>query len=136
MEVAKQSKLKFHGVEFINVNFNTTTPRSGELSINIECIPKVFYPLDNKNNFRIVMDLHLSGEQCFELKIIAIGSFEIDTEIDADLKKVFVNSNAPAIMFPYVRSFITTLTANLGSYVGALVIPTQFFKGEMEEIKD
>jgi len=39
-------------------------------------------------------------------------------------------------MFPYIRSFISTLTANLGSVVGTLVIPTQFFKGELEVIKE
>lgn len=136
MEIAKQTKLRFHGVEIINVNFQAIGPQTSELAINIECNPKVFYPLDNKNTFRIIMDIQLKGEQCFELIIRAIGNFETDSEIDAELKRVFVNSNAPAIMFPYVRSFITTLTANLGNIVGPLVIPTQFFKGEMEEIKD
>lgn len=37
-------------------------------------------------------------------------------------------------MFPYIRSFITTLTANLGDVTGTLTIPTQFFKGELKEI--
>jgi len=36
-------------------------------------------------------------------------------------------------MFPYVRSFITTLTSNLGDVTGSLVIPTQFFQGDLPE---
>jgi len=52
-----------------------------------------------------------------------------------NLKKVFVNINAPAIMFPYVRAFITTLTTNLGNVTSPLIIPTQFFKGELEEVQ-
>jgi preprotein translocase subunit SecB len=52
-----------------------------------------------------------------------------------NLKKVFVDINAPAIMFPYVRAFITTLTTNLGNVTSPLIIPTQFFKGELEEVQ-
>lgn len=134
MEVAKQTKLTFHGVDILNVNFNAIAPREGELKIDINCIPKVFYPLDNRNFFRIVMDIELKDERFFELVIRAIGNFELDSELNDELRKIFVNSNAPAIMFPYIRSFISTLTANLGNVVGPLLIPTQFFKGEIEEI--
>jgi preprotein translocase subunit SecB len=38
-------------------------------------------------------------------------------------------------MFPYVRAFITTLTTNLGNVTNPLIIPTQFFKGELEEVQ-
>lgn len=136
MEVSKQTKLTFHGVDILNVNFNAIAPRQGELNIDINCKPKVFYPLDNRNFFRIVMDIELKDERFFALAIRAIGNFELDTEINDELRKIFVNSNAPAIMFPYIRSFITTLTANLGNVVGPLLIPTQFFKGEIEEVKE
>ena len=39
-------------------------------------------------------------------------------------------------MFPYIRSFISTLTANLGNVTGPLTIPIQFFNGVLEEILD
>jgi len=135
MEVNKQTKLTFHGVDVLNVNFNALSPRTENLQIDINCEPKVFYPTDNLNQFKIIMDLELKVKDCFELNIRAVGSFELDTVITKELKKVFVNSNAPAIMFPYVRSFITTLSSNLGNVVGSLIIPTQFFKGELEEIE-
>lgn len=136
MEVGKQTKLTFHGVDILNVNFNAIAPKQEELKIDIICIPKVFYPQDNLNFFRIIMDIELKGEKVFDLAVRAVGNFELDSELNDELKKVFVNTNAPAIMFPYIRSFITTLTANLGNVVGTLTIPTQFFKGEIEEIKE
>ncbi|WP_423128037.1 hypothetical protein [Gaoshiqia sp. Z1-71] len=136
MEVNKQAKLIFHGVDILNVNFNALAPREGELKIDIKCEPKVFYPADDSNVFKIIMDIELKDERFFELILRAVGSFELESELNADLRKAFVNSNAPAIMFPYIRSFISTLTANMGNVVGTLVIPTQFFKGELEEIKD
>lgn len=136
MEVNKQTKLTFHGVDIFNINFNVIAPREGKVDIAIDCKPKVFYPLDNKSVFKIVMDIELKNEEFFQLALRAVGSFELDAELNEDLRKIFVNSNAPAIMFPYIRSFITTLTSNMGGVVGTLVIPTQFFQGELEEIKD
>jgi len=133
MEVGKQTKLIFHGVDILNVNFDAFSPPQEALNIDVNCVPKVFYPIDNKNIFKIVMDIDLRDERYFELKVRAIGSFELDSELTEELRKNFVNSNAPAIMFPYIRSFISTLTANLGNVVGPVIIPTQFFRGDLEE---
>jgi len=133
MEVSKQTKLTFHGVDILNVIFNAFSPPQEALNIDVNCVPKVFYPLDNKNIFRIIMDIDLKDERYFDLKVRAVGNFELDSELTEELRKHFVNSNAPAIMFPYIRSFISTLTANLGNVVGSVIIPTQFFRGDLEE---
>ena len=37
-------------------------------------------------------------------------------------------------MFPYVRSFVATLTVNLVNVLPRLNLPTQFFNSELEEI--
>ncbi len=67
--------------------------------------------------------------------MVGIGNFEFDKNCDnPDLKKAFVNANAPAIMFPYIRSFVTNLTSNLGNVTGPIIIPTQFFQGDLPEI--
>lgn len=96
---------------------------------------KTQHPEDQIHAFKIIMDVELRDEQHFELYIRAAGNFEVDRETDGELRKKFINANAPAIMFPYLRSFIATLTANMGDVTGPLVIPTQFFQGELEEIK-
>jgi preprotein translocase subunit SecB len=136
MEVKNQPKLTFHGVDIINVNFNAISPRIENLEIKINCTPKVFIPTDHKNFFKILMEIELNDEKHFELDLRAVGTFEFEKEIDSELRKTFINSNAPAIMFPYVRSFISTMTANMGNVVGTLIIPTQFFTGELEEIPE
>lgn len=134
MEVGKQTKLAFLGVDILNVNFNAIYRSEGDRSININCTPRVFYPKNNNSAFKIVMDIELKDDKYFELSVNAIGNFELDHSLTDDVKKTLVNANAPAIMFPYIRSFISTLTANMGDAVGTLTIPTQFFKGELEEI--
>ncbi len=85
--------------------------------------------------FRIIMEVRLTCEGSFNLILNAVGEFYFDHGVtDEKLKKSFVNVNAPAIMFPYVRSFVSTLTSNLGGVLTSLVIPTQFFHGELEEV--
>jgi hypothetical protein len=39
-------------------------------------------------------------------------------------------------MFPYVRSFISTFTGNLGAVMNRILLPTRFFKGDLEIIQD
>jgi preprotein translocase subunit SecB len=82
------------------------------------------------------MDVTLKAEKYFSLSLLAVGSFSlnIDSEKEPELKKQFVNVNAPAIMFPYIRAFITTFTASLGNVTGAIIVPTKFFKGKLDEL--
>lgn len=137
MEVADQIQLKFHGVDFPVINLKSENPfvQSPRTIINIDIKPKVFYPTEQPDYFKIIQEVTLSSSNFFELFIISVGTFELKANVDENLKKVFVNINAPAIMFPYVRSFITTLTTNLGNVTSPLIIPTQFFKGELEEVQ-
>ena len=55
---------------------------------------------------------------------------------DQNLRSTFINTNAPAIMFPYIRSFISTLTSNVGNVTGTLNIPPQFFKGNLPVLSE
>lgn len=135
MEVGKQTKLSFNGVDILNVNFMAIAPKDGELKIDLSCTPKVFFPEGNYDVFNIIMDVDLKVDNHFQLGLRAVGNFSIESELEEGLKRSFINSNAPAIMFPYVRAFVATFTANLGNVVGTLTIPTHFFKGELEEIK-
>lgn len=135
MEIKEQPKLKFRGIDIPHVNFTSTQPYSKDSEkIQIILNPKVFYSQKEPRLFRIIMDLTLQAEDYFSLKIVAIGTFEFDQEVLGEIKKNFVNVNAPAIMFPYLRSFVSTFTANIGHLTGTLNIPPQFFKGEVEEI--
>jgi len=136
MDTGTQINLAFHGVDILNVNFNAVAPRTEkEMQIDINYEPKVYYPVDSKQDFKIIVNIELSAENVFSLSLTAIGNFQLSNDIDGKLKETFINANAPAIMFPYIRSFISTFTSNLGNTVGTIIIPTQFFKGNLEEYK-
>jgi preprotein translocase subunit SecB len=135
MEVSNQPKLMFHGVDFVNIKFDTFQHYDNNTGIDLKIEPKVFYPENEKTFFKIFMELTISCKDFFNLNVVGIGNFEFNKEFEDEvLKKTFVNANAPAIMFPYVRSFVSTLTSNLGNVTGTLTIPTQFFQGDLPEI--
>ena len=135
MKVEAQIKLAFEGVDILNVNFEAIAPPQEDLNIKVELTSAVFYPQENKQIFKIVTDLKVEDERYFTLSLRGVGNFRLSEDLTDDTKKLFVNTNAPAIMFPYLRAFVSTLTANLGESFNSITIPTQFFKGELEEIK-
>src|SRR5690625_7308048 len=83
MNVSDQVQLKFHGVSFPAVNFNSHASFLHEdgSKININIDPKVFYPKDKPDYFRIIQEIYLYSEGYFDLNIVAIGTFEIRGKI-------------------------------------------------------
>lgn len=135
MEITEQASLKFHGVDIANVQFDCQKyyDRKAEIKMNLN--PRVMHQTESPNSFKIIMDLNLNCKDFFKIDVMAIGTFEIiGKEIDKSITKSFININAPAIMFPYLRSFIHTFSINIGNATGGgITIPTQFFKGEIEK---
>lgn len=134
MNIDEQVRLKFHGVDITNVEFNLQQSFTGleDKAIQINIVPKVFYPKGENKRFSILMNVLIKVEDYFELKVFAIGDFELEREVNIEIKKGFINVNSPAIMFPYVRSFISAFTASLGNATGTITIPPQAFSGELE----
>ncbi|MBX2902777.1 MAG: protein-export chaperone SecB [Chitinophagales bacterium] len=134
MEVKEQIKLTFHGVDIFSVQFASESPLDRNKNIDLNIVPKVFYPSDSPSEFKIIFETIVKADGFFNLSLQAVGHFSLEKDVDEKVKKSFVNANAPAIMFPYVRSFITTLTSNLGTATGPIVLPPHFFTGQLEEV--
>ena len=56
------------------------------------------------------------------IKIKALGFFEFDSDLKPNDKDAFFRTSAPAILFPYVRAYITTLSSLSG--VKPVILPT------------
>ncbi len=84
-------------------------------------------------SFLIFFDLTLENhEKGFILKIKSTAHFETDAEIDEDFKNSsFVKISAPAIAFPYIRTFISNLTLNSG--YEPIILPSFNFVKMSEE---
>ncbi|MGA2798365.1 MAG: hypothetical protein ABSE63_12350 [Thermoguttaceae bacterium] len=137
MEIADQPLLKFHGVDFPRVIFNAYKPAdTTQADIQLSITPHVLFPKNKPDAFEIFAEVKLRRESYFDLDLVAIGHFESGKEIDQELKKSLVNRNAVAILFPYIRAFVTNLTTSLGAIVGPIIVPIQFFTGEVDELKE
>ena len=137
MEIKEQIKLRFTGVDFPSVTVHSiqSYKESDEVKLKVNIKPKVFIPKDYTNKFNIIMNVEIAAEGFFNLLVVAVGYFELSKEdISEEVRNSFINENSPAIVFPYVRSFISTLTSNLGNVTTPIILPTRFFKGELEHI--
>jgi len=85
MEVTVQPKLMFHGVDFVNIKLDTVKQYDNRAEIDLNVKPKVFYPENEPNLFRIFMEISIICEGYFEMNLVGIGNFEFD---NGDLKRL------------------------------------------------
>lgn len=133
--IGKQENLRFDGVKFYSVHFDILGNPKENTEIDLDLTPKVIY--NTSTQFNIVFDVKLFVEEVFLLKLRAIGYFEMSEDLieNENIKNQLIHTNAPAIVFPYLRSFISMFTSNLGT-LPAITIPTHFFDGKLEEFSE
>ena len=142
MDIGTQISLSFRGVDFPKVEFTSIRPyleaEHKSIPITIDIKPKVLRPKKKMaKDFGIVMDVTIYAQEHFVIHVVGVGSFKIKGEVDAEKRDSFINTNAPAIMFPYIRSFISNLTSSVGTtLIGTINIPPQFFRGELDVLED
>ena len=136
MENATQTRLKFHGVTIVEVELKVFNRREGEHNIDLKIDAKLVPIEEGSHEFRIWMQIEIVVPGFWEIKVGGFGNFELENaESDENIRN-FINVNAPAIMFPYMRSFISMLTSNVGGSIPVIVLPPQFFQGEIEELRN
>lgn len=75
------------------------------------------------NNFKLILDLKIwDKSKSLNIEVSAEGFFDFDKTLTDSEKNSFFNVNAPAILFPYVRAYVSALTALSG--VPPVIMPT------------
>lgn len=90
---------------------------------------------NDKHLYAVNFQVSLANIQTgFALEVEAIAFFR-STEIinESFLQSPFVKLNSPAIAFPFLRSYITTVTANAG--YNAIVLPPINFAATVDSVK-
>jgi len=76
-----------------------------------------------ENKFRLSLNIHINDEnEEMNIDVNSEGYFEFESGLNQEYLKIFFNSSAPAILFPYIRAYITTLTSLSG--VKPIILPT------------
>ncbi|MFB5944247.1 protein-export chaperone SecB [Albibacterium profundi] len=105
-------------VQFTDVNLTVATFETSITSelktskFEVDCL----YNDEENKHFATRFNIELfAPDQGFRLHITAIAHFESDEKLTHEfLNSDFTKVNAPAIAFPYVRTFISNLTLNAG----------------------
>ena len=128
----EDSKFQFKGFIIKKAVFDR---KDGEpsLKFNLDFSPR---GLVNKKEscYQLHLGVKISDElEIFIIEVEAIADFYFDAEIDPNLLGKMFYINAPAILFPYVRAYITTLTTLSG--LKPLILPTLNLISLGEELK-
>ena len=90
------------------------------------------YSEDDNKSFIVRFNIDVTSKSGISISLEYAGLFESDTEIPEDFQNSsFPTVNAPAIVFPYLRSFLSTFTLNAG--LDPITLPTINFKSSGEK---
>lgn len=116
LEKSKQIAFKQFGV--INIDYSTNQldkNLTNDLEVNFQF--GSMRPDESDNQFLVYFEVEFISKQYreFVLKVKAVGEFECISNLDDEfMESDFVEISAPAIVFPYLRAFISNLTLSIG----------------------
>lgn len=112
-------------------------------SLDFDCTNDLIFTLDteiytnNANENLFVVEFQLvfqnqEGNDKFDLEVNFRTLFKTKDKITKDfMSSFFVQANAPAIAFPFLRSFVTTIVSNAG--YSPIIISSINFAAEFEK---
>ncbi|WET47710.1 protein-export chaperone SecB [Chryseobacterium indologenes] len=114
-----QSKLKFKNFVVPKFLFEKIEIENNEELFDI--IPQAILSY-KKKQFHINIDIEIIDiKNSFVIKMLAVGIFEFE-KIEDNILKSFISVNGLAIIFPYIRAFISSYTALSG--FDTITLPT------------
>lgn len=125
----KKSSFQFLDYKVVRSLIEINGVSSKELELEFE--PKGI--LNNVNNvFTLVMTVRIFDlDKNLNIEVVFEGEYSIGHR-DENFNG-FILSSAPAILFPYIRAYLTSLTALSG--VNPIILPTMNLSGLQEKLK-
>jgi len=122
-------EIEFVESKLLSVSF-LTEQEGLEDNFNLKYTPA--FAVDDKHKFVVKFDVKLTSENGVAITMEYAGLFQTTDEITEEFKEgTFASVNAPAITFPYLRSFVTTFTVNAG--LDPVILPTINFQALVEK---
>ncbi|MDB2076560.1 protein-export chaperone SecB [Clostridium paraputrificum] len=120
-----KSSLTFKHYIVERVSFEINLEYSGR-DLDVEMDLDTSNEIDG-DNFATILDLDLFPEAVkndfpFNMKVRLIGLFTIQNDEKEEIKESYIEKNSVSILFPYLRSIVSTYTAN--SNVNTTILPT------------
>ncbi len=126
--IKQQTAIQLRKVQFPDIHLRNNKlyiSQEKQEEVDYELTYKILFNKTNKKKFLIRFDLKLNSLEVKERiqNVVMTAFFESEKELDEEAKNSdFIQLNSPAIAFPYLRSFVTTLTT-LAGYI-PVTLPT------------
>ncbi len=125
-----QPLIRFENFKVSHVIFENEKPFRKQLPENLQFGLgfNLHFFKSKPRDFIIEFFVNLKAEQeVFIIEVKADALFRTNKDIDSEfMKSHFATQNAPAIAFPFIRSFIATLTGNSG--IPVVMLPSVNFQ--------
>ncbi|WP_319504908.1 protein-export chaperone SecB [Bacteroides graminisolvens] len=116
------ANFRFKGYKIIDstIRISEGMEISSKLEINFE---QTIGSIIEEGMYKHTLTTKITNDNSsMNIEVKAVGFFEFDKSLSNELLQDFFQKNAPAILFPYVRAYISTLTGLSG--VAPLILPT------------
>lgn len=91
--------------------------------------------IKNNNIFELTLGTKIADEnKSLKIFVQVVATYEFDSDIAPDLLSDMFYKNAPAIIFPYVRAYVSSLTVLSG--IDAINIPTMNLSSIADDLKN
>lgn len=130
--MSEVTKASFRFTHFTIKESHIIVREDGDNDFELSFIPSgVVFP--SKNSFELEIAFEAVDKNgLVEIKVISNGFFQYSNIPDITNTKFFTE-NASAIVFPYIRAYISTLTVQSG--ITPIVLPTLNLTGMSETLK-
>lgn len=132
-----ESVLQFEGYEVNHLHFDMIKEPLVDKEFQIQPIFEVSLTNNPEGLYSVMLSLEIKGSDNnplpFELKVIMTGKFTICMKSENDeLKEALLRQNTVAIMFPFLRSIVASLTtaANITPLILPIVNLAEAFENE------
>jgi preprotein translocase subunit SecB len=132
MKVGKPARFRFVGYSIDKALIEKRRPVVGE-TINISFAPSGEVDQGNKTFYLHLKIVINDDKKTLKVEVNTIAEFQFNMEIKPEDLEGYFYINAPAIVFPYIRAYISTLT-NLAGW-SPVVLPTLNLSSLKEDLK-
>lgn len=137
----EQPKLRFHGHRVDAITLTPVEQSAGSAAerpadqarVKLDVKVRAVRIRGEESDFYVQFDVALHLAEAYSLNVSVTNKFELAGEMSPEETDTLIRLNAPAIAFPYLRAFISTLTANLGGSHPTINLPPYFF--DMEQVR-
>lgn len=131
--MAKIVKSAFRLDQFIIQDFSIKRKPHPQDKVDLSINPGGLH-LKYKNEFHLTLEVEIRDtNESYTIQLRALGIFKLKPDEGDDRLSNYFYTNAPAIIFPYVRSYISAITALTG--LNTVNLPVMNLSGLRETLK-